>query len=50
MSDEDYNSIEKQVLVTCWSCSVPVLLKRIQYEDGYCPNCGAPIDLDEDEE
>lgn len=49
MTEDNSNSIEKQVLITCWSCKGVVLLKQVQYEDGYCPSCGAPIDLGEDD-
>lgn len=34
--------------VTCWSCRNQVEISAIGDCDGYCPECDAPIDLDED--
>nr|WP_228713416.1 DUF551 domain-containing protein [Klebsiella quasipneumoniae] len=34
--------------VTCWSCRNQVEISAIGDCDGYCPECDAPIDLDEE--
>ncbi|MEK0205364.1 hypothetical protein WM003_06685 [Klebsiella michiganensis] len=34
--------------VTCWSCRKKVEISAIGDCDGYCPECDAPIDLDEE--
>ncbi|HID3068516.1 TPA: hypothetical protein ACXGFC_002359 [Klebsiella pneumoniae] len=34
--------------VTCWSCKKVVEVSAIGDCDGYCPECDAPIDLDEE--
>lgn len=34
--------------VTCWSCRKKIEISAIGDCDGYCPECDAPIDLDEE--
>lgn len=36
-------------LIECWNCHKFVSESSIMYEDGYCPICDQPIDLDDKE-
>jgi len=37
-------------IIECWSCHKHVLVSSVEKCDGYCPNCEALIDLEDDEE
>lgn len=39
---------EPVAVVECWACKQDVEVSAIGDCDGYCPNCGNPIDLDDE--
>ena len=39
------------MLITCWSCNVVITEEARSEADGFCPNCDAEIEMeDEDRE